>query len=121
MTADSVAALLDGEEPAHDLGPFSPLRFISKPAVAEAGPMTVELNGRPVELPDGATVAAMVELSGAAPEGRGVAVAVDGDVVPRSEWDATASPRARASRCWRRSRVARRMDSSWAGGAGALA
>jgi thiazole synthase len=39
--------------------------------------MTVELNGRPVE------------LSGAAPEGRGVAVAVDGDVVPRSEWDAT--------------------------------
>ncbi len=51
--------------------------------------MTVELNGRPVELPDGATVAAMVELSGAAPEGRGVAVAVDGDVVPRSEWGAT--------------------------------
>ena len=51
--------------------------------------MTVELNGRPVELPDGATVAAAIELSGAAPEGRGVAVAVDGDVVPRSEWDAT--------------------------------
>jgi thiazole synthase len=52
--------------------------------------MTVELNGRPVELPDGATVATAVEQSGAAPEGRGVAVAVDGDVVPRSEWDDTA-------------------------------
>jgi thiazole synthase len=51
--------------------------------------MTVELNGRPVELPDGATVATAIELSGTAPEGRGVAVAVDGDVVPRSEWDAT--------------------------------
>jgi thiazole synthase len=51
--------------------------------------MTVELNGRPVELPEGATVATAIELSGAAPEGRGVAVAVDGDVVPRSEWDAT--------------------------------
>jgi thiazole synthase len=52
--------------------------------------MTVELNGRPVELPEGATVAAAVELSGAAPEGRGVAVAVEGEVVPRSEWEATA-------------------------------
>ena len=52
--------------------------------------MTIELNGRRVELPDGATVATAIELSGAAPEGRGVAVAVDGDVVPRSEWDATA-------------------------------
>jgi thiazole synthase len=52
--------------------------------------MTVELNGSRVELPDGATVATAIERSGAAPEGRGVAVAVDGDVVPRSEWDATA-------------------------------
>ena len=51
--------------------------------------MIVELNGRRVELSDGATVAAAIELSGAAPEGRGVAVAVDGDVVPRSEWGAT--------------------------------
>jgi thiazole synthase len=51
--------------------------------------MTVELNGSRVELPDGATVASAIELSGAAPEGRGVAVAVDGEVVPRSEWEAT--------------------------------
>jgi thiazole synthase len=51
--------------------------------------MTVELNGSRVELPDGAKVATAIELSGAAPEGRGVAVAVDGEVVPRSEWEAT--------------------------------
>ena len=35
--------------------------------------MTVELNGSRVELPDGATVATAIELSGAPPEGRGVA------------------------------------------------
>jgi thiazole synthase len=51
--------------------------------------MTVELNGSRVELPDGAKVATAIELSGAAPDGRGVAVAVDGEVVPRSEWEAT--------------------------------
>ena len=36
VTADSVAALLGGQKPPHDLDPFSPLRFISKPVVAEA-------------------------------------------------------------------------------------
>jgi thiazole synthase len=51
--------------------------------------MTVELNGSRVKLPDGATVATAIQLSEAAPEGRGVAVAVDGEVVPRSEWEAT--------------------------------
>jgi thiazole synthase len=50
--------------------------------------MRVELNGEPTALPDGATVAAAIEASGAA-AWRGVAVAVDGEVVPRSEWDAT--------------------------------
>ena len=50
--------------------------------------MRVELNGEPTALPDGATVAAAIEASGAAAR-RGVAVAVDGEVVPRSEWDAT--------------------------------
>jgi thiazole synthase len=51
--------------------------------------MTVKLNGEPVSLEDGATVMAAVEASGAASPERGVAVAVDGEVVPRSEWDAT--------------------------------
>jgi len=50
--------------------------------------MRVELNGEPTVLPDRATVAAAIEASGAAAR-RGVAVAVDGEVVPRSEWDAT--------------------------------
>ena len=50
--------------------------------------MRVELNGEPTALPDGATVAAAIEASGALAR-RGMAVAVDGEVVPRSEWDAT--------------------------------
>ena len=36
VTADSVAALLQGRRPPHDLDPFSPARFASEPAVAEA-------------------------------------------------------------------------------------
>ena len=51
--------------------------------------MNVELNGEAVSLPDDATVATAIEASGA-PTERGVAVALDGDVVPRSEWEATA-------------------------------
>ncbi len=50
--------------------------------------MNVELNGEIVTLPDGATVATAIEASGAATD-RGVAVALDGDVVPRSEWEKT--------------------------------
>jgi thiazole synthase len=50
--------------------------------------MNVELNGDLVALPEGATVASAIEASGA-PNGRGVAVALDGDVVPRSEWETT--------------------------------
>jgi sulfur carrier protein len=52
--------------------------------------MTIELNGRPAELPEGATVADAVTATGAESNGRGVAVAVDGDVVPRGEWSAIA-------------------------------
>jgi thiazole synthase len=51
--------------------------------------MRVELNGSTRRLPEGATVADAVRQSGAAEEGRGVAVAVDGSVVPRSEWGTT--------------------------------
>ena len=50
--------------------------------------MTIELNGEQVELDGPATVAAVVERSGAG-ERRGVAVAVDGEVVPRSAWEQT--------------------------------
>ena len=51
--------------------------------------MRIELNGEPVELAEGASVAAAVD-SLSAERTRGVAVAVDGEVVPRSEWDGTA-------------------------------
>jgi sulfur carrier protein len=48
--------------------------------------MKVVLNGEPRELPAGATVGEAVELSGA-PSRSGVAVAVEGEVVPRGSWD----------------------------------
>jgi sulfur carrier protein len=51
--------------------------------------MTVTVNGQPRELPPGATVATVIELLSAAPEGRGVAVAVGGEVVPRAAWEQT--------------------------------
>jgi sulfur carrier protein len=49
--------------------------------------MIVIVNGEPHELAAGATVVAAVEVTGA--PGRGVAVAVDGEVVPRGEWTST--------------------------------
>jgi len=49
--------------------------------------MNVALNGEAVELPEGASVAVAVEAAGASPEARGIAVAVDGEVVPRGEWE----------------------------------
>jgi thiazole synthase len=48
--------------------------------------MRIELNGKPLELPAGATLADAVRQSGAEPGARGVAVALDGEVVPRAEW-----------------------------------
>jgi sulfur carrier protein len=51
--------------------------------------MTIELNGERIELREAATVADAVEHSGAGSQRRGVAVAVDGEVVPRSAWDET--------------------------------
>jgi thiazole synthase len=51
--------------------------------------MKVELNGEFVALPEGAAVTDAVEASGAAGEQRGLAVAIDGEVVPRSEWERT--------------------------------
>jgi sulfur carrier protein len=51
--------------------------------------MIVELNGRAEELPDGATVADAVRFVGIDGETRGIAVALDGEVVRRSDWDRT--------------------------------
>jgi thiazole synthase len=51
--------------------------------------MRIELNGEPRELPDASTLADAVREAGAGDGARGVAVALDGEVVPRAEWDAT--------------------------------
>ena len=51
--------------------------------------LAVSLNGKRRELPDGATVETAVREAGAPDEGRGVAVAVDGEVVPRGAWKTT--------------------------------
>ena len=46
----------------------------------------IRLNGNELEDRDGATVAALLADLGVEPAARGVAVAVDGIVVPRSAW-----------------------------------
>jgi sulfur carrier protein len=49
----------------------------------------IELNGRPAELPEGATVADAVDEAGADGGSRGVAVAVDGEVIRKADWAKT--------------------------------
>jgi sulfur carrier protein len=49
--------------------------------------MRIVLNGSEAELADGATVLAAVESLDLPAAGRGVAVAVDAEVVPRTQWD----------------------------------
>ena len=49
--------------------------------------MRVMLNGETAELAEGATVKAAVDSLELPAAGRGVAVAVDAEVVPRTEWD----------------------------------
>jgi thiazole synthase len=51
--------------------------------------MRIELNGAGAIVPDGASVAAAVQATGVEDGSHGVAVAVDGEVVPRSAWEAT--------------------------------
>ena len=50
--------------------------------------MRVLVNGEATELSDGATVEAAVEALALPASGRGVAVAVDAEVVPRGQWAA---------------------------------
>jgi sulfur carrier protein len=49
----------------------------------------VQVNGQPAELPDEATVADAVKAVGVDGERRGVAVAVDGEVVRSADWERT--------------------------------
>ena len=50
--------------------------------------MKIVLNGEPRKVSDGITVARLVrEVDRDRDDGRGIAVAVDAEVVPRSEWE----------------------------------
>jgi sulfur carrier protein len=44
------------------------------------------LNGQPSDVKSGDTVSAALAGLGLAPDARGIAVAVDGEVIPRSGW-----------------------------------
>jgi len=54
---------------------------------AAGGRQAIVLNGRPCELAAPGTPAGALEELGLDAGARGVAVAVDGEVVPRAEWD----------------------------------
>ncbi|HEY2055325.1 MAG TPA: sulfur carrier protein ThiS, partial [Solirubrobacterales bacterium] len=51
--------------------------------------MRIELNGRAVDLAEGATLAEAARAAGAPESARGIAIALDGEVVPHSEWEST--------------------------------
>lgn len=53
---------------------------------------TISLNGEDHELADGTTVAQLLDTLDVPEKGRGVAVAVDAEVVPHSAWPATTLP-----------------------------
>jgi len=48
--------------------------------------MIVDVNGSATRLPERSTLVDAVAAAGAGGDDRGVAVAVDGEVVPRSQW-----------------------------------
>ena len=54
--------------------------------------MTVLVNGEPRQLAERTTVAQLLESLAGVREGRGMAVALDGEVVPRGRWNATEVP-----------------------------
>lgn len=56
---------------------------------AESSSLSLTLNGEPMEVPQGATIAEVVAALTAEEDPKGVAVAVDRCVIPRSEWAST--------------------------------
>jgi sulfur carrier protein len=48
--------------------------------------VTLVVNGESLEIEDGSTLAFVVERVAESPEGKGTAVAVNGEVVPRTQW-----------------------------------
>ena len=49
----------------------------------------ITVNGAEARLPAGARIADVLDELGVEPGRRGVAIAIDGEVVPRTEWDTT--------------------------------
>jgi sulfur carrier protein len=58
------------------------------PIADRGGGCVIVLNGEQVELPEGASLLAALQGIGITDESKGVAVAVDGEVVPRTHWEA---------------------------------
>jgi sulfur carrier protein len=52
----------------------------------------IYLNGNPRDDPDEQTVAGLLRVLDLGPDARGIAVAVDGEVVPRAGWGSFAVP-----------------------------
>jgi len=52
----------------------------------------ITVNGAASDLPDGARLVDVLDALGVEPGRRGVAIAVDGEVVPRGQWDSTSLP-----------------------------
>ncbi len=51
--------------------------------------VVITVNGRRTEVRSGATVNSLLEQLRGIPDGRGVAVALEGEVVPRAAWPRT--------------------------------
>jgi sulfur carrier protein len=52
--------------------------------------VTVVVNGRPLQVATGVTVDGLLATLGHDPAGAGIAVAINGEVVPRGAWPMTA-------------------------------
>ena len=52
----------------------------------------ITVNGDPAALPEGAVISDVLDALGVEPGRRGVAIALDGEVVPRGEWATTSLP-----------------------------
>jgi sulfur carrier protein len=48
--------------------------------------LNITVNGDATQLPSGASVAGLLDHNGHDPKRRGIAVALNGEVVPRSRW-----------------------------------
>jgi len=49
----------------------------------------ITVNGTEAQLPVGSRIADVLDALGVEPGRRGVAIAIDGEVVPRTQWDTT--------------------------------